>query len=151
MSATVQQICRYPVKGLNADVLPRAVLTPGRGLPDDRRFAIAYGRGTGARRGYFDLVREERLDQLRVAYDASRPDGPTVTLSRQGRQVVSANPTSQTGRMLLGQFFAGFLTGSGRGAPSFQEAADARRDPLLPNAASLLNWATHPHFDREDR
>src|SRR3546814_19730033 len=69
----------------------------------------------------FDLVREERLAQLRVAYDASRPDGPTVTLSRQGRQVVSANPTSQTGRMLLGHFFAGFLTGSGRGAPSSSE------------------------------
>src|SRR3546814_17126773 len=103
MSATVQQICRYPVKGLNADVLPRVVLTPGRGLPDDRRFAIAYGLGTGARRGYFDLVQEERLAQLRVAYDAGRPDGPTVTISRQGRQVVSANPTNQTGRMPRGQ------------------------------------------------
>src|SRR3546814_12301695 len=96
MSATVQQICRYPVKGLNADLLPRVVLTPGRGLPDDRRFAIAYGLGTGARRGYLDLVREERLAQLRVAYDASRPDGPTVTLSRQVRTVVSANPARKS-------------------------------------------------------
>lgn len=148
MSATVQQICRYPVKGLNADVLPRVVLTPDQGLPDDRRFAIAYGLGTGARRGYFDLVQEERLAQLRVAYD---PAGPTVTLSRQGRQVVSANPTNQTGRMLLGQFFAGFLTGSGRGAPSFQEADDASRDVLLPNAVSLINLASIHDFERVAR
>src|SRR3546814_1870528 len=99
----------------------------------------------------FDLVREERLAQLRVAYDASRPDGPTVTLSRQGRQVVSANPTNQTGRMLLGQFFAGFLTGSGRGAPSFQEADNASRDVLLPNAVSLINLASIHDFERVAR
>src|SRR3546814_19664547 len=96
----------------------------------------------------FDLVREERLAQLRVAYDASRPDGPTVTLSRQGRQVVSANPTSQTGRMLLGQFFAGFLTGSGRGPPSFQEADDATRDPPLPTPFPPINLASLHDFRR---
>src|SRR3546814_6026563 len=141
MSATVQQICRYPVKGLNADVLPRVVLTPGRGLPDDRRFAIAYGLGTGARRGYFDLVREESLAQLRVAYDASRPDGPTVTLSSPGRQVVSANPTSPTGRMLLGQFFDGFLHGSCRGPPCLQSAADASRGARLHKAGQMENLA----------
>src|SRR3546814_5115519 len=100
MSATIQQICRYPVKGLNAEVLESVVLTPGQGLPDDRRFAVVYGLGTGAKRGFFDLVQEERLAQLRVAYD---PFAPTVTLSRQGRQVVSGNPTDQTGRMLLSQ------------------------------------------------
>lgn len=148
MSATVQQICRYPVKGLNADVLQRVDLTPGQGLPDDRRFAIAYGLGTGARRGYFDLVQEERLAQLRVAYD---PAGPTVTLSRQGRQVVSANPTNQTGRMLLGQFFAGFLTGTSRGVPSFQEADDGSREALLPNAVSLINLASIHDFERVAR
>src|SRR3546814_10771869 len=93
MSATIQQICRYPVKGLNAEVLESVVLTPGQGLPDDRRFAVVYGLGTGAKRGFFDLVQEERLAQLRVAYD---PFAPTVTLSRQGRQVVSGNPTDQT-------------------------------------------------------
>src|SRR3546814_11499777 len=105
MSATVQQICRYPVKGLNADVLPRVVLTPGRGLPDDRRFAIAYGLGTGARRGYFDLVREERLAQLRVAYDARRPAGPTVTHTRPARQVGTPHPTTNTGPTPTAQVF----------------------------------------------
>jgi hypothetical protein len=147
-SATVQQICRYPVKGLNAETLERVVLTPGHGLPDDRRFAIAYGLGTGAKRGFFDLVQEERLAQLRVAYD---PFGPTVTLSRQGRQVVSANPTDQTGRMLLSQFFAGFLTGTARGTPSFQEVDDASRDALLPNPVSLINLASIHDFERVAR
>src|SRR3546814_3609867 len=98
MSATIQQICRYPVKGLNAEVLESVVLTQGQGLPDDRRFAVVYGLGTGAKRGLFDLVQEERLAQLRVAYD---PFAPTVTLSRQGRQVVSGNPTEDRKRTRL--------------------------------------------------
>ena len=144
-SATVQQICRYPVKGLNAEVLERVALTAGEGLPDDRRFGVAYGLGTGARRGFFDLVGEERLAQLRVAYD---PAGPTITLSRQGRQVVSANPADQTGRMLLSQFFAGFLAGSPRGTPSFQEASEETRAALLPNPVSILNLASIRDLER---
>jgi uncharacterized protein YcbX len=146
--ATVQQICRYPVKGLNADVLERVALTPGQGLPDDRRFAVAYGLGTGAKRGFFDLVQEERLAQLRVAYD---PSGPTVTISRQGRQVVSANPSDQTGRMLLSQFFAGFLTGTPRGMPSFQEVDDGNRAALLPNPVSIINLASIRDLERVAR
>ena len=147
-SASVQQICRYPVKGLNAKRLECVVLTPGQGLPDDRRFAVAYGLGTGARRGFFDLVQEERLAQLRVTYDLS---GPTVTISRQGRQVVSANPTDQTGRMLLSQFFAGFLAGSPRGMPSFREVNDGNRAALLPNPVSIINLASIHDLERVAR
>ena len=147
-SATVQQICRYPVKGLNAEALERVALTPGEALPDDRRFAVAYGLGTGAKRGFFDLLEEERLAQLRVAYD---PAGPTLTLSRQGRQVVSANPTDQTGRMLLSQFFAGFLMGSRRGTPSFQEVDERTRESLLPSPLSIINLASIRDFERVAR
>ena len=146
--ASVQQICRFPVKGLNAETLERVALTPGQGLPDDRRFAIAYGLGTGARRGFYDLVQEERLAQLRVTYD---PAGPTLTLSRQGRQVVSANPCDQTGCMLLNQFFAGFLTGSRRGTPTFQEVGADGRDEALPNPVSLINLASIRDFERVAR
>ncbi|MGF1631653.1 MAG: MOSC domain-containing protein [Kiloniellaceae bacterium] len=147
-TASVQQICRFPVKGLNAEILERVVLTPGQGLPDDRRFAIAYGLGTGAKRGFFDLVQEERLAQLRVTYD---PAVPSLSLSRQGRHVVSANPSDQTGRMLLNQFFAGFLSGSRRGTPSFQEVGDDGRDEALPNPVSLINLASIRDFERVAR
>lgn len=148
MSATVQQICRFPVKGLNAEALEKVALTAGSGLPEDRRFGIAYGLGTGAKRGFYDLVQEERLAQLRVAYD---PAGPSLTLSRQGRQVVSANPRDQTGRMLLNQFFAGFLAGTRRGTPAFQEVDETTQDDLLPNPISLINLASIRDFERVAR
>ena len=38
----VAQICRYPLKGLNAEQLERVTLSPGAGLPHDRRFATAF-------------------------------------------------------------------------------------------------------------
>ena len=152
MPTTVQQICRYPVKGLNGEVLEQVPLTPGQGLPDDRRYAIAYGLGTGARPGFFQLTQEERLAQLRVAYDPeSDSGGPTLTISRQGRQVVTADPSDQTGRMLLNQFFAGFLMGSPRGTPSFQDSEESGRGEALPNPISIINLASVRDFERVAR
>ena len=43
METAVAKIYRYPVKGLSAQDLPEVVLSPGEGLPDDRRFAITHG------------------------------------------------------------------------------------------------------------
>jgi len=43
MTAAITQIHRHPVKGLNAEPLARATLTPGEGLPHDRSFALAHG------------------------------------------------------------------------------------------------------------
>lgn len=152
MATTVEQICRYPVKGLNGETLERVMLTPGEGIPEDRRYAIAYGRGTGARPGFFELTQEERLAQLRMAYDpGDGSGGPTLTISRQGRQVVTANPSDQTGQMLLNQFFAGFLAGSPRGTPSFRELAGAEQAAVRPGPVSLLNLASLRDFERVAR
>lgn len=148
MPIIVQQICRYPVKGLNGEPLERVSLAPGQGLPHDRRYAIAYGRGIGARPGFFDLTQEERLAQLRITYD---PAGPTLTISRQGRQVVTANPNDQTGQMLLNQFFAGFLAGSPRGTPTFRELKGAEHTDARPAPVSIINLASLGDFERVAR
>ena len=42
-AGTVNEIYRYPVKGLSAEKMDRVTLTPGECLPHDRRFAIALG------------------------------------------------------------------------------------------------------------
>jgi hypothetical protein len=39
--ATLERISRYPVKGLSAESLPEIKLTSGRGVPNDRAFALA--------------------------------------------------------------------------------------------------------------
>ncbi len=152
MATTVEQICRYPVKGLNGEPLERVTLKPGAGIPEDRRYAIAYGRGTGARPGFFELTEEERLAQLRIAYDPGDDSGsPALTISRQGRQVVTANPSDQTGQMLLNQFFAGFLAGSPRGTPAFRELPGPGQEAAPPVLVSLINLASLRDFERVAR
>ena len=148
MTARIAQICRFPVKGLNAEPLESIQLTPGAGLPEDRRFVLAYGLTTGAKRGFFQLTSEEKLAQLTIAYDS---EAPRLTIQRQGRQVVTADPTDQTGKILLNQFFAGFLAGSPRGTPAFQEAAGDARAEALPDPISIINLASIRDFERVAR
>ena len=43
MGFSVDQIYRYPVKGLSPEKLARTTLVAGQGIAGDRRFAIAHG------------------------------------------------------------------------------------------------------------
>ncbi len=82
MTITVAEICRHPVKGLNAEALARVALTPGEGLPHDRRFALALGSTNFATRApewrpktqFLMLMRDEKLAQLRVTFDEASGD-----------------------------------------------------------------------------
>src|ERR1700722_1498594 len=41
MTSRIVSIARYPVKGLSAEVLPKAELKTGQGVAGDRRYALA--------------------------------------------------------------------------------------------------------------
>ena len=112
--ASLVRIHRYPVKGLKPQALERVALTPGKPLPDDRRFAIVQSsplaEGSGPAdlpvASYVSLTRVERLAQLDVAYDAA---SGRLSLARSGKTVVTGDVTSPLGRTLISQFLAGFL------------------------------------------
>ena len=129
MSASLAEICRYPVKGLNGESLEQVTLTAGQALPHDRRFAIAHAP-TGIepepgawqhRRAFLHLARDEKLAQLRVHFEE---DEGVLTVERSGRQVARGKVTEPLGRMLVGQFFSGFMAESLRGAPRVLEARE---------------------------
>lgn len=145
MPASVAEIFRYPVKGLNGESLARVTLTPGQGLPEDRRFAIAHGSTdfdpaepeAVSHSGLFHLSREERLAQLRVHFDS---ESGILTIERSGRQVARGKATDPMGRTLIGQFLGGFLGDRARGAPKLLDAgghtfSDTPRERYV----SLLN------------
>jgi hypothetical protein len=127
MTISVVDICRYPVKGLNAESLERVTLAAGQGLPHDRRFAIAHGSTRFDREvpewlpktSFFMLMRDEKLALLRASFDAEKSK---LKIERAGKQVVSADPTDLVGRTLIAEFFSGYLAGSARGAPKLLEA-----------------------------
>ncbi len=132
-------IYRYPVKGLSPEHLERVTLTPGEGLPQDRRFAIARAEARFdperpewlPKTNFLMLMRDEALAQLRTRFDEH---SGVLTIERDGEEPVRARITEAAGRLLVGEYFARFLRGSVGGTPKVVEApghtfSDAKQRP----------------------
>ncbi|MFQ5774854.1 MAG: MOSC domain-containing protein [Kiloniellaceae bacterium] len=153
MAITVADICRYPVKGLNAEHMDRVALAPGEGLPHDRRFAVAHGSTRFdpsapqwlPKTNFLMLMRDEKLARLRAAFDA---DSGVLTISRAGKQVVHAKATEPMGRTLINEFFAAFMGASVRGAPRLVEAAGHMFSDARHKYVSLINLASVHDLER---
>ena len=153
MTATLARICRYPVKSLNAELLDRVTLLPGRALPNDRRFAIALGssvtdKDPGAwqpRRAYLHLARNERLAQLHVGFDDAEG---RLTIERNGKPVSRGKVTEPTGRALIGQFFGGFMGEAVRGVPKVVEASDQPYSDIDQPYLSIIGLASVSDLER---
>ena len=96
MTAKIQAIYRYPVKGLSPESLARAELAPGRTLKADRAYAIENGPSgfDPAAPAYFPkqrflmLMRNERLAALDTHFsDATR----VLSIRLNGKVVAEGN------------------------------------------------------------
>lgn len=127
MSINIAAIYRHPVKGLTPESLQQVTLTPGEGLPQDRRFAIAHGStridpsapAWMPKSNFLMLARNERLARLRSQFDDATG---ILTIQRDGKTVASANITDHAGRTVIEQFFAAYMAEESRGAPRLVEA-----------------------------
>lgn len=114
MTMTTTGLFRYPVKGLPAQSLTEATLAPGKGLPDDRRFALLLdARADGLDRPvwrpkhhFLQLAKHARLAALRLAYDA---ETVTLALYHADRQLVQACLTAPTERQRLEAAVTAFM------------------------------------------
>lgn len=128
-SPRVAALHRYPVKGLSAEALDAVDLAPGRGLPDDRRFAVALGTTAYdqtepawlPKAAFYQLARNERLALLESRYDSQ---SEVLTLARSGKAVVHGRATDHQGRAVIGEFLAAFLAGEGQGRPRLVEGPE---------------------------
>jgi uncharacterized protein len=124
-SPRVAALHRYPVKGLSAEALDAVDLMPGRGLPEDRRFAVALGTTAYdqtepawmPKAAFFQLARNERLALLDSRFD---PATGSLTLSRAGKRLSHGKATDPQGRAIIGEFLAAFLD-AGQGRPKLVE------------------------------
>jgi uncharacterized protein len=156
MVATLAFLYRYPVKGLTAERLIRADLTPGKGVPHDRRFAIAHGstRFDPAapewlpKTNFLQLMRNERLAQLNARFE---PATGLLILERDGKTVVRANTGDAAGRMVIEQFFAAFMGAECRGTPRLLEADDHMFSDIAPKVVSLIGLASVRDLERVAR
>ena len=153
MDTAVAKIYRYPVKGLSAQILAEVVLTPGEGLPDDRRFAITHGASTydssepewRPKRDFLQLAKNERLAALETDYDSSTG---SLTIRRNGRQVARGQITNPTGRLLINQFVAAYMKGEAPGTPCLVEAPGVMFSDTREKYVSILNAGSVADIER---
>ncbi len=129
MTINLQQMYRYPVKGLSPEALESIELTEGAVIKNDRRFAIALGSTpvSGAisnwmpKSNFLMLMRNEKLAQLETHFDDA---SDTLTIKRGGNQVARGVLSQKIGRTMIEDFFAAFMKDEARGRPKLVEAAD---------------------------
>jgi uncharacterized protein YcbX len=156
MSVKLDEIRRYPVKGLNGEALDETVLEPGEGILHDRRFALAHAasrfdRGNPewmSKRNFLQLMRDERLALLEANFD---PDSGILTMSRDGRQVARGDITQPLGRTLVEQFLQAFIPPGPRGNPHFVEAPGRMLSDVPDKYVSIQNLASVKDIERVAR
>jgi uncharacterized protein len=134
MPIQIRRINRYPVKGLSAESLDRVMLTPGEGLPHDRRFALARAttqfdpqRPEWMHKSHFVmLMRDEKLALLRTRFDEANG---MLTIECDGRPRFAANVTEAQGQQAVARFIADFM------------------GELLPQPPRLVHAGGHRFFD----
>ncbi|NQU60183.1 MAG: MOSC domain-containing protein [Rhodospirillales bacterium] len=154
MTVTITQIYRYPVKGLSPEALETVDLAPGRGLPDDRRFALTLGttRVDGPTIAWMDktnflsLLRHEKLAKLKTKFDG---DTGVLEILRGGKAIAKGNITTPVGRAMVEEFFAAFMGEAALGRPKLVEAENSgtlsdHSNPVV----SLINLASVKDLER---
>lgn len=153
MTVAVVDICRYPVKGLNAESLDAVALEPERRLPHDRRFALAHAASRFhatepmwlPKSEFLTLLRSERLALLRARFE---PETGHLTIERAGKQVARARATESVGRTILEQFFSAFLRTEAHGAVRLAAADGFAYTDTAPPFVSLINLASVRDLER---
>lgn len=156
MTGTLEDIRRYPVKGLNGESLESITLEAGQGIPDDRRFALApaasqFDRSSPEwlpKRHFLQLMRDERLALLDARFDSA---SGILTIFRDGRQVARGNITEQLGRTLVEQFLQAFIPSGPRGNPHIVEVPGQMLSDHPEKLVSILNLASVKDIERVAR
>ena len=153
MSITLLGLRRYPVKGLSAQVLGAVDLLPGRGIPHDRRFAIAHGTTPIdhaapkwlPKAHFLQLMSNQRLAALVAEYDE---DSTALVLKRGGRPVARGELSAPTGRTVIEQFFAAYMKAELRGAPRLVDRGDEAFADAEAPFVSIINPASVADLER---
>ena len=147
MTATIQAIYRYPVKGLSPERLERVTLSPGQTLPADRRYAIENGPigFDPAHPQYFPkirflmLMRNERLASLQTRYD---DDTHVLSIRHNGKEAVRADLETQAGRVAVGDFFKREFAPELTGPPKLLSAPGHSFSDVARKVVSIINLAS---------
>lgn len=157
MTGAVQNLFRYPIKGLSAESLESVRLEPGLGLPLDRHFALA--RATTRfdpdhpqwlpKRNFLMLMLDGRLAALETRFDE---DNSTLTIVRGGSQVARGDIHTPAGRAVIEDFFSAYLGDEAGGKPRLVEAPERYMfSDHKTRVVSIINLASVRELERVTR
>ncbi len=158
MAPHLISITRFAVKGLTGEPLPQAALAAGRGLQDDRRYALALAETRIdpenpkplPKTMFVVLMRHARLAALSSRYDT---DSTELQLSTGGRDLGRGRLDSAAGRAAIEAAIAGFMGEALTGPPRLVEQPGHRFtdvsvvSPEMMEAVSLINLASVRAFE----
>jgi len=144
---------RYPVKGLTPEPLERTSLVAGETLPCDRAWAIQNGPGRFdpsqprhlPKINFLMLMRDERLATLRSNFEEATE---TLTILRDGKQVVRGKLTTPLGRQLIEQFVAAYMKAELRGPPKIVHAEGHSFSDVAAKCVHIVNLASVRELER---
>jgi uncharacterized protein YcbX len=153
MTAKIDAIYRYPVKGLSPERLSAVQLAAGQTLPADRKYAIENGPSgfDPAAPSYFPktrflmLMKNERLAELKTSYDEATE---TLTIRKNGGEVLQASLASAEGRKSIEDFFAAFSASDLRGAPKVLAAPGHSFSDVSKKVVSIINLASVAELEK---
>jgi len=144
MTANIQSIYRYPVKGLSPESLPRVQLEPDQTLPADRRYAIENGPSgfDPAAPAYLPksrflmLMRDERLATLATRYDDATE---TLVINGEGRELARGDLSTKEGRLAIEAFFRRSMPSELRGPPKVLRSEGHSFSDVSAKVVSIIN------------
>lgn len=146
-SATIVGLYRYPVKGLSPEPLAEVTLRAGETFPWDRAFAIENGKHDfdPANPKHFPkikflmLMRDERLAALKTHFDDATT---TLTVAKDGSEVLRADLMTPEGRAALEDFMRGYMEKELRGSPRVVHAPGFSHSDAPAKLVSIINMAS---------
>ena len=139
----VENIYRYPIKGLSAEAMADALLEVGQGLQHDRRFAFAQGDSAFdaadpkwlPKRNFACLMMNAVVAKVQAGFD---PGGNTITFRGPDGVPLSASVGPGVGRAQLAAWLTAFMGQDARGALRFAEVPGHAFTDIAPKAVSII-------------
>jgi uncharacterized protein YcbX len=148
MAAALVEIRRYPVKSLGGEALAEVALTPGRGLVNDRRYALVPAApgapvpepGWRPKARCIALVRHAALARLAARFDDA---AGILTVAKGGRNLAQGRPEDAAERTRLEAVLNGELAREvGSGAALVAAGANTMLTDVDAPFVSLVNAAS---------
>jgi len=143
----VEQIFRYPVKGLSPEALGAVTLEAGQGLPWDRTMAFAQGDSAFdpaepkwlPKRHFACLMMNAVLARVHSAFD---PATGQLSLAMEGHAPITARVATAEGRAALEAWLGTAMGADARGALRLAEVPGHAFTDIPQKAVSLIGLAS---------